>query len=364
MPGTPDRPWLLNPGPCNVSDAVHAAMQTPDICHREADYLDVQVQTRDLLLEALDLDPAVWVPALITGSGTAALEMAVSSCVSASGAMLVVVNGVYGDRILRMARAHGIEAIPLTSGWIEPPDLDALAATLDANPGVEVVAMVHHETTTGLLNPVAEVAALCRDRGRRFLVDTISGLGGEHIDLDRDVDLAACTANKLVQGLPGVSFCVLKRDFADDIAGYPSRSVYLDLATYVARQSAGSTPFTPAVQVTYALRQALSELRDETLTARVERMRLASERLRAGFERLGLDYYIEQPSLRSNTITTLRLPEGIDYPTLHDHMRARGYVIYAGQGDLAREAFRIANMGLITDDALDGVIAALEEALR
>lgn len=364
MPGTPDRPWLLNPGPCNVSDAVRAALQTPDICHREADYLDVQAETRDLLLQALELDPERWVPALITGSGTAALEMAVSSCVSGSGAMLVVVNGVYGDRILRMARAHGIEAIGLESKWIERPDLQALAATLEANPAVEVVAMVHHETTTGLLNPVAEVAALCRAHRRRLLVDTISGLGGEDIDLDHDVDLAVCTANKLLQGIPGVSFGLVRRDFADDIAGYPSRSVYLDLASYVDRQSAGGTPFTPAVQVTYALRQALLELRDETLAGRVDRMRRASARLRAGFERLGLEYFLSEPAHRSNTITTLRLPEGIDYKTLHDHMRARGYVIYAGQGDLAREAFRIANMGLITEDALDGVIAALEEALR
>ncbi len=362
MPGTPDRPWLLNPGPCNTSAAVRAALDTPDICHREADYLQVQDEVRQLLLRAFELDPQRWTAALITGSGTAALEMAVSSCVSATGAMLVVVNGVYGDRIAKMAAAHRIEHVALTSGWTERPDLAALEAMLAARPEIEVVAMVHHETTTGLINPVAEVAALCEAAGRRLLVDTISGLGGEEIAVD-EVDLAVCTANKLVQGVPGVSFCLVRRDLHQDLRGYPARSVYLDLGSYLDTQEVGGTPFTPAVQVTYALRQALRELVEETLAGRLARVRRVSETLRAGYARLGLEFYLPSP-LRSNTITTLRLPAGLDYETLHDHMRSRGFVIYAGQGDLRREAFRIANMGLLTDDAVAGVIAALEEVIQ
>ena len=361
MPGTPDRPWLLNPGPCNVSDAVREALDTPDICHREADYLSVQVEVRQLLLRAFELDGGRWCPALITGSGTAALEMAVSSSVSASGAMLVIVNGVYGDRIARMATAHGIETVTVTSGWTEPPDVAAVAAALEAHPEVEVVGMVHHETTTGLVNPVAAVSAVCRAAGKRLLVDTISGLGGEEIDLE-GVDIAVCTANKLVQGVPGVSFCLVRRDFYADLRGYPPRSVYLDLGNYLDEQEGGGTPFTPAVQVTYALRQALRELAEETLAGRIARVCRASAHLREGFERLGLEFFLPA-ELQSNTITTLRLPDGIDYETLHAHMRARGFVIYAGQGDLRREAFRIANMGLLTDEAVAGVLTALEEAL-
>ncbi len=362
VPGTPDRPWLLNPGPCNTSDAVRAAMQTPDICHREADYLDAQTEIMALLLEAFERDPAEWTCALITGSGTAALEMAVSSAVSGTGEMLVVVNGVYGDRIANMARAHGIGTHTLVSGWTERPDLEALEEMLFEHEAIEVVAMVHHETTTGLLNPVAEVSAMCRRHGKRLVLDTISGLAGEALDLD-GVDIAVCTANKLVQGVPGVSFCLVRRDFAQDLAGFPTRSIYLDLKNYIAKQEGGGTPFTPAVQVTMALRQALLELVDETVDGRVERMAATSTGLREGFARLGLVPYLD-PSQQSNTITTLRLPPGIDYDTLHDRMRARGYVIYAGQGELRREAFRIANMGLLTGDAVAGVIDALEEAIR
>lgn len=361
MPGTPDAPWLLNPGPCNVTEAVRAAARTPDICHREADYLEVQAEVRDLTLEAFGCDPSRWTVALITGSGTAALEMAISSCVSASGSMLVVDNGVYGDRIGNMCQAHGIDAVTVAGAWTEAPDLDAIERALMGHPAIEVVAMVHHETTTGLLNPVEDVSALCRRYGKRLVLDTISGLGGESLDLEW-ADIAVCTANKLVQGLPGVSFCLVRRDFGEDIAGYPPRTLYLNLANYLAKQEAGGTPFTPAVQTTYGFRQALRELVAETVDGRVARMARASARLRAGFERLGLPYYID-PALHSNTITTLELPAGVTYSVLHDHMRERGYVIYAGQGELSSQVFRIANMGALPDEALDGVIRALEEAI-
>jgi len=359
--GTRQRPWLLNPGPCNVSEAVHQAAQTPDICHREADYLEVQTEVRDRLLRVFGRDPARWAAALITGSGTAALEMAISSSVSAAGAMLVVENGVYGERIRAICEAHGIDVVSVRAPWHARPDLQAIDESLAAHPEVEVVGLVHHETTTGLLNPVAEIAAIVRRHGRRLVLDTISGLAGEALDLDH-TDIAVCTANKLVQGLPGISFCLVRRDFADALAGYPPRSLYLNLSNYLTRQESGGTPFTPAVQITYALRRALVELEDETVDGRVARMARASARLRAGFERLGLSYWLD-PALRSNTITTLRLPPGVDYETLHDRMRARGYVIYAGQGKLAEEAFRIANMGVLTDDALDGVIEALAASI-
>jgi len=361
MPGTPETPWLLNPGPCNTSEAVRQALITPDICHREADYLEIQSEVRQLLLEVFGLDSAEWTVALITGSGTAALEMSISSSVSASGAMVVIENGVYGERIHAICRAHDIEAIPLTGNWREQPDLDALKGLLASHPEVEVVSAVHHETTTGLLNPVADIARCAREAGKRVVLDTISGLGGEALNIE-DVDITVCTANKLLQGLPGVSFCFVRRSFAADIMGYPARSLYLNLANYLAKQEAGGTPFTPAVQITYAMRQALYELKEETVAGRVARMAATSAKLRAGFTRLGLKFYID-PATHSNTITTLYLPEGMTYETLHDRMRASGYVIYAGQGDLKKTVFRIANMGALTDDAVTGVISALEEAI-
>jgi 2-aminoethylphosphonate-pyruvate transaminase len=361
MPGTIDAPWLLNPGPCNVTQDVRNALQIADSCHREPEYLAMQTDVRKRLLSTFGRRPDQWTSALITGSGTAALEMAISSCVSRTGAMLVISNGVYGERIVAMAEAHRIHTFVVSAPWDGHPNLRTIEEKLHAHPEIEVIAMVHHETTTGLINPVAQVGALALKHGKRLVLDTISGLGGEALDLE-SVDIAVCTANKLCQGLPGISFCLVRQDFADQIASYPTRSLYLNLHRYIATQTDGGTPFTPAIQIMSAFQQALIELEAETVAGRVHRMANASQRLRAGFERLGLTYYID-PCYHSNTITTLRLPDGMTYETLHRRMRERGYVIYAGQGKLREEAFRIANMGELSTEVIDDVIVALEASL-
>ena len=350
---------LMNPGPVNVSERVRRALLGPDLCHREDEYYDLQDEIRTLLLEVFGLSGAEWAPVLVTGSGTAALEMAVSSSVSPGGRMLVVDNGVYGDRIARIAEAHGIAHDRVGSGWTASLDLGAAEAALAAG-RYEVVAAVHHETTTGLINPIAPLAALAHAHGAALVVDSISGLAGEAFGFE--ADLVVGTANKCVQGLPGVSFALGRRAFFDRIAAYPPRSLYLHLPNQLAHQERRSTPFTPAIQVSYALREALLELREETVPGRIARYGRASSTLRAGFDRLGLRFLLP-PELRSNTITALELPAGATYDALHDALKSRGYVIYAGQGGLAASAFRVANMGLISDEALAAFEGHLAGAL-
>ena len=144
---------LLNPGPCNVSDDVRNALIVPDMCHREAEYFACQNEVRDLILDVFGLDPNRYAAILLTGSGTAAMEAAIASApVDPSGKLLVINNGVYGDRLSQMARAHRIETVEQASSWTEQPDLRALAETLDRDPSIQCVAVVHHETTTGIGN--------------------------------------------------------------------------------------------------------------------------------------------------------------------------------------------------------------------
>ncbi|MBI4617937.1 MAG: aminotransferase class V-fold PLP-dependent enzyme [Planctomycetes bacterium] len=340
------RQVLLNPGPVNVSERVRAALALPDLCHREAEFFDLQDEVLFLLVSVFGLSAGGHVGTLLTGSGTAALEAAVSSAVSPAGRMLVVDNGVYGDRIRKIARAHGIAHDAIPAPWTERPDLDALRSRL-AKERYEVVAAVHHETTTGLINPVIEIGRAAADHGALFLVDSISGLGGEEFDFEATgADLVVGTANKCIQGLPGVSFVLARRDTTPRWAAHPPRSLYLHLPAYMAEQSRRSTPYTPAVQVLSAFREALRELAEETVTGRILRYRRASEYLRGEFSQMRLEFLLP-PELRSNTITALSLPAGWTYPDLHDRMKERGFVIYAGQGALSATAFRVANMGWI-----------------
>ena len=345
---------LLNPGPINVSQRVRDALAgSPDQCHRESEYLDMQDRVRAKLVEAFDVADT-HEAALISGSGTSGMEAMIAS-VPENG-VCVVDNGVYGDRLLKMAKAHRLATTRVEADWFTRPDLDAIRAALTDD--VDTLAIVHHETTTGLLNDLPAVAEVARAAGKKLVVDSVSGLAGEVFDFDRiQPDAVCCTANKCVQGLPGVSFVLVKKDTPLHV-----RSVYLDLGNLLAKQRVGSTPFTPAIQVTAAFEAALDELIEETVAGRIARYGHASKALRAALAELDLELLL-LPELLSNTITCARLPAGVDYDTLHDKMRDAGYVIYAGQGDLRSYSFRVANMGLIPQERLDAFLPALRSAI-
>jgi len=348
---------LLNPGPVNVSPRVRAALTRADLCHREPECAELLERIRQRLLAAF-APRGGWTAVLVTGSGTAAVECAVTSACSERGALVVIANGVYGERIAAMAAAARLRHQVIAGSWTEPPDLDRVERAL-REPGVEALALVHHETTTGLLNPVAAVGRLARAHGKLFIVDSVSGLGGDMLDLeDVGADVVAGTGGKCIQGYPGLAFVLVREAVAERLAAHPQRSLYLSLATYLRNP----LPFTPAVQIAYALDEALAELLEETVAGRVCRLAGAAALLREGFTRLGLELLLPPP-WRSNTITAVRFPGGLSYRTLHAGLKARGFVIYEGQGDLARMAFRVANMGALSTADFRGFLAALAEVL-
>ncbi len=358
-----DREWvLLNPGPANTSRSVREALVTPDLCHREPEFFEVMRECREGLVRlagCADRFAAV----LFTGSGTAAVEAAVASAVPPGRALLVVNNGVYGDRLARIARAHGIPAEVLTYGITTPVPPADVARALAARPEISHVAVVHHETTTGLLNPVGEVARVAAAAGRRVVIDAMSSLFGEPLQVDAEgVDLVTASANKCLQGIPGISFVLGRRAALDALAGQLPRSVYLDLHQHYVAQERDNTPFTPAVQVLHAMRQALRELEAEGVERRIARYAENARVLRAGMAALGFEVLVPEGA-RSSILTTFRLLPGLEYDALHDAMKGRGYVIYAGQGDIRRYAFRVANMGTLTPRDMAGVVEAFRASL-
>lgn len=355
---------LLNPGPVNVSERVRAALAKGDACHREEEVAESLAGTRRVLLQLFDPHEA-FEAVFFTGSGTAALEAAVIAAPGKGGKLCVVENGVYGERISKIARANGIEVAALKGEWTKRPDLGALEKLLTSDPAVDSVAMVHHETTTGLLNPVREVGALAKTHGKRFVLDTVSGLGGEEIDLDLwGVDFAASTANKCLCGLPGISFVLARKAALEQTRENPVRSLYLDVRGNLEAQRNSCGAFTPAVQVLWALEEALHELAEETIEMRIARFRKVAGRLREGITALGLNLLLKEAALLSNTITAFELPAKIAYETLHDELKKKGFVIYAGQGPLADKVFRVANMGHVSDTAYERFLEELGAILR
>ncbi len=358
------RKWtLLNPGPGNTTMAVRESLVTPDLCHREPEFFQVMRECRAMLARLAGGGDS-FTTVCLTGSGTAAVEMALCSVIPRDRGVLVVDNGVYGRRMTRMATAHNIPCEVIRYGITTPARPADVEACLSGRPDLSHVAIVHHETTTGLLNPVAAVAEVAARQGRGLIVDATSSLFGEPLDLAQaGMDFVTASATKCVQGISGVSFILARKTALEALKGQPPRSVYLDLYTHYSTQEQDNTPFTPALQVFYALRQALVELESEGVDARIKRYAENARVLREGMGRLGFEVLVPE-NCRSSILTTFTLLNGLSYDALHDAMKRRGYIIYAGQGDIRTYAFRVANLGVLTPRDMEGVVAAFADSLR
>lgn len=357
-----ERPLLLNPGPVTLSRRVRDSLLQPDLCHREPEFFALQDEIRRRLLEVYDLDASRWAAVLLSGSGTAAVEAMLSSLVPTAGRLLVIENGVYGERIHRIARIYGIACEALAHAWGDAIDLEAVVARLQdsALPRITHVAAVHHETTTGRLNRLDALSALCAQHDVALLVDGVSSFGAEAIDFHHagrgGIAALAATANKCLHGVPGACFVVARRDA---LAAARPRNLYLDLASWCKAQDAQGTPFTPAVHAYYALREALREFADAGgRAARYSQYRMLADQVGDGLLRMGIVPLLprEQSSV---VLRAYQLPQNLGYARLHDVLKACGFVIYAGQGQLAADIFRISTMGAVTAENMARLVAEI-----
>lgn len=349
---------LLNPGPVTLSPAVRQALQGDDLCHREPEFAALTLRICQKLQHVYPEAAANYQAVLLTASGSGGVEAMLSTFAPVNGCTLVLSNGVYGERMLAMLQAQGKPCLALSQRWGEAIDLSALAIEL-ARQQISHVAVVHHETTTGRLNELDAVAALCREKGVALLIDAVSSFGGEWLDFAGWQPLAvAATANKCLHGIPGVAFVLARQD----ALAQPSHatSLYLDLLRYYRDQRQGWSPFTQAVQGFMALDAALDELQMAGgWLARRQQYRQRSAAVAETLAQGGVSPLLAA-ELCSSMLRTYHLPPGMSYAYLHDQLKAAGFVIYAGQGSLAAEVFRIATMGEIT--AAD--LQALQQALR
>ena len=356
---------LLNPGPVNVSDRVRQALLHPDICHRESECAELIGDIRQKLLKAfVPGEEDEYTAIILTGSGTAAVEAALLSSLPLGKRAMVITNGVYGDRLSSMIKMHRLGVPDMKYDWGVAPNIEMVELAMIQHPEVHTVAMVHHETTLGFINPVKEIAELVDSKNRVFMLDSVSGLGGEAVDIGGSkMYLVAGAAQKCIQGFPGVSFVLVRKGFMERVMKYPKRSWYLNLANYYEEQERGTIPFTPAVQVYYAFREALDELLEEGVGNRIQRFQGYASTIRSRMQEMGIQAVLP-PEAQGNTLTAFNLPDGISYTQLHDGLKQAGYVIYAGQGQLEDKIFRVANIGALTDKDIEGFLSAFQSTLE
>ncbi|HLD25504.1 MAG TPA: 2-aminoethylphosphonate--pyruvate transaminase [Candidatus Andersenbacteria bacterium] len=359
------RPLLFTPGPANVTDTVKQAMTVPDVGSRDNDFMEIMRAVREKLTALAD-DSGDYTTVLLSGSGTSAMEAAVSSVVPPGGKMLVVVNGAYGQRLAEIAATHGIEAVAPPLPWDQPLDVRVIAEALQSNQ-IACLAMTHHETTTGMRNPVAEIGALAKQHGAIFIVDAISSFGGIPFRLsDWYIDYLIGSSNKCLQGVPGVPFVVARRDVLERLSAYEPRTLSLNLYTqYRSLEDTGQSLFTPNTHAMLALQQALQELDDEGgVAARYARYTANWRALRAGLTELGVDLLLREED-EAHLLITAKQPAGFDYEKFYAQMKARGITIYSGKlVTLSGEAtLRFGVIGDLHLPDIKRLLAAITEVL-
>jgi 2-aminoethylphosphonate-pyruvate transaminase len=354
---------LLNPGPVNTSATVKSALVHHDVCHRDSVFSELMVSMTNRLRRIFRGTPHHSV-VTITGSGTAAMEAALVSTVPCDRKVLVIDNGAFGARLVEVATVHDMDIVHLRYEWGERVRVEDVERALKQYPQIAVVAMVHHETSVGLLNPVREIGALCRRHDALLVVDAVSSLGAEDIDVVRDnIDVCYASANKCLHAVSGASFmCIAPRVWAR-IERLNPRAYYLDLRRYRRyMDELAQTPFTPAVSVYFALDAACAEFLADGHDARFAMYRRRNIRLREGLMALGMRPFTNTGH-ESNSIVTCELPEGVGFAALYDAVKARGVVLYGCKGVLAERYLQVANMGHLPDDAIDDFLRVLEDEI-
>jgi 2-aminoethylphosphonate-pyruvate transaminase len=358
------REVLLNPGPATTTDSVKYAQVCADICPREGEFGDV-MEWICAELSLLAGKPGRVETVLFGGSGTAADEVMISSCVPDGGKLLIVDNGAYGERFAKIAAVYKLNFDVYKSSGFAPLDVGAVKQKLLSG-GYTHFAIVYHETTTGLLNPAQELCRFCAEHGVTTIVDAVSAFAAVPIDMDADCfDFMASTSNKNIQGMAGAAFVFCRKDALEKTKNYPMRNYYLNLLDqYACFKKSRQTRFTPPVQTLYALRQAIIEAKLETVEGRYARYCACWDVLAGAVERLGLKMLVP-PSCQSKLITAIIEPDSPKYnfEALHDAARACGFTIYPGKlSDAA--TFRIANIGDIQPQEMEAFTVVLERYIK
>lgn len=359
-------PLLFTPGPLTTSASVKAAMQR-DIGSRDTDFIKLAAGIRSELLRIAGVSREQGYEAVLTqGSGTFGLESVISSVIPRKGRLVVLGNGAYGERMA--AIAERLEISTRLARWPEneSPQPAAVQRLIEEEPAATHVAMVHCETTTGILNPIDEIARIVKAGRREFIVDAMSSFGGVPIDLSKqEIDYLISSPNKCLEGVPGFSF-VLARRAALEASKGRARSVSLDLfAQWEGLEQNGQFRFTPPTHALLAFARALEELREEGgVAARSARYQANHETLRTGMRRLGFAEYL--PAERqSNIITAFRYPDDptFRFEDFYHRLRARGFVIYPGKLTRAN-CFRIGTIGRINEEKVRDLVTAIDRVLR
>lgn len=355
---------LLTPGPLTTTDTVKREMMI-DHCTWDDDYKSVTQKIRAGLLKLAHVSEEEYTSVLIQGSGTFGVEAAITTLVGEDDYLLILANGAYGERMADIAHHAGISYHMRSWAIDEQPDAQTVKMILQENKSITHVAMVHSETTSGILNDVQSIGGVVKEAGATFIVDAMSSFAGVDIPVrEWGIDCIISSANKCIQGVPGFAYVIVRKDLLAACEGN-ARSLALDLYDQWKTMNVdGKWRFTSPTHVVLAFAKAMEELEAEGgITARHERYAANEKLLRKKLSALGFVPFLEQ-EVQGPIITTFYYPAGYNFSfqEMYDYIKERGYILYPGKTTKA-ETFRVGNIGEIYQDDIDKVAGLLSDFL-
>ncbi|TMC93289.1 MAG: alanine--glyoxylate aminotransferase family protein [Chloroflexi bacterium] len=353
---------LRIPGPTPLPDRVVRAMSRPMIDHRGPEFAAILAGitsgARRVFKTSGDL-------LLLTSSGTGGLESAVANLVSPGDEVVVALSGNFGERFAALAAGYGADVVRLEFEWGQPVDADDLARVLEHHPKAKVLLLTHNETSTGLTNPLRELARVGRDAGRIVVVDGVSSISSIAIETDAwGIDVAVSGSQKGWMAPPGIALVSVSERAWDQQARARSPRFYFDWKEAKTWADKGMTPFTPAIPVLFALQEGLAMLEEEGLDSVYDRHARLARATQAGLQALGFQLYARE-GFRSNTVTSALPPPGLDVNALRKLLNDKfGVVIAGGQAKMAGKMIRVGHLGAIAEGDVVQVLWAIEQALE
>jgi len=356
---------LFTPGPLTTALSVKQAALT-DLGSRDTAFIELVKQIREKLLALAHVQAPEYEAVIMQGSGTFGIESTIASAIPSNGMLLNIVNGAYGRRISQIARIYAIPLIELIYEENQLPDLQEIESVLSTSKQITHVAVIHGETTTGLLNPIAEIGELTARYSKAFIVDAMSTFGAYDVDLkDLNISYLISSSNKCIEGIPGFSFVLAKRTELEQCK-FQVRSLSLDLYNqWVGLNSNGQFRFTPPVQSLLAFHEALNLLEQEGgVNGRAERYSVNNALLVGEMRELGFEMYLPA-SMRSYIITSFLYPDHpeFSFEKFYTHLNEKGFVIYPGKLSKV-DCFRIGNIGQLYPADIQNLVDAIESVLH
>lgn len=358
--------FLFTPGPLSTSKTVKEAM-LEDMGSRDHAFVNAVKEIRHELLRLAHVSQQEGYECVIVqGSGTFGVESVISSIIGKNDVLLILANGAYGERIVKMAAIHKLNHYVLRFDEDQIVTSKATEQFLSEHPDITHIACIHSETTTGLFNPVTEIGKICKKHNKVFIVDAMSSFGGVSMNMKKmNIDFLVSSSNKCIEGVPGFAFAICKKTELDKAKGQ-ARSLSLDLYDqWKGLETNGQFRFTPPTLSIMAFRQAMKELKEEGgIEARQKRYQANKKILDEGMAELGFKQYLDS-EIQGHIITSFPYPTdpNFNFERFYQKLNDRGFIIYPGKLSKA-DAFRIGNIGQIFPDDVRNLIAAIRNVLE